>query len=99
MNLLAKLFFALGLALMIGALLPRPSQNANRPDHGSEDLDLAAHRPDQPDEALRFRRLQLEDERKQIPADGLLRAKEQMEAMRAEQARRALELGKPEGSK
>lgn len=61
------------------------------------DKDEDARRPDQPDEALRFRRLQLEDEYKRIPADGLLRAKEQMDAMRADQAQKALELGKTEG--
>jgi len=54
-------------------------------------------RPDQPDQALRFRRMQLEDERKQIPADGLLRAKAQMDAMREEQLQRAAAAGKPEG--
>lgn len=54
-------------------------------------------RPDHPDEAISFRNLQLEDEKKRIPADGLLKAKAQLEVMKSEQASRATEAGKPEG--
>src|SRR4051794_9641490 len=62
-----------------------------------EDRDEDAVRPDRPDEAVRFRNLQLQDEKKQIPADGLLKAKAQMDRMRAAQAERAIAAGKPQG--
>ena len=55
-----------------------------------EDGDKDAHRPDHPDEAMRFRRLQLQDEQEQVPANGLLRAKRQMDAMHAKQRERAV---------
>ncbi len=96
MNLLAKLFFALGLALLLAALLPRPTQNAVSPG-APEPAEREPNRPDHPDEALAFRLLQLQDERKNIPADGLLKAKAQLEVMEAVQAARAIQAGKPEG--
>src|SRR5438105_3224419 len=42
-------------------------------------------RADQPDQALRFRRMQLQDENGKIPADGLQKAREQIQAMKAAQ--------------
>lgn len=39
-------------------------------------------RSDQPDEALRFRNMQMRNEKGEIPIDGLLKAREQMEQMR-----------------
>jgi photosystem II stability/assembly factor-like uncharacterized protein len=43
---------------------------------------------DRPDEALKFRRLQLQDERGYIPLDGLLKASAHVEAMKAAQQKR-----------
>ena len=63
---------------------------------GPEDEDSDAG---QADEAFKFRRLQLQDENGKIPADGLVKAKAQMEAMRVAQVRRAELSGKPKGMK
>src|SRR5437588_6197526 len=43
---------------------------------------------DHPDEALKFRRLQLQDEHGYIPLDGLQKAKEHVERMKAAQQKR-----------
>src|SRR5262249_10366517 len=43
---------------------------------------------DHPDEALKFRNLQLQDERGHIPLDGLQKAKEHIEGMKAAQQKR-----------
>ncbi|HSB26857.1 MAG TPA: sialidase family protein, partial [Pyrinomonadaceae bacterium] len=54
-------------------------------------------RTDQPDEALRFRLMQLKDETGRIPPDGLLKAKAHVAEMRAEQLARAQRAGKKSG--
>ena len=51
----------------------------------------------QPDEAARFRRLQMQDEKGRIPLDGLEKARKQMSRMRAFQQKRAAAAGQPEG--
>ena len=51
-------------------------------------------RGDEPDEARRFRQLQLQDEFGRIPVDGMEKAKEQMAAMKSMQAQQARALGK-----
>ena len=55
----------------------------------SEGPDESEARGDQPDERARFRRLQLQDENGNIPADGLLKAKAHVDRMRATQKERA----------
>lgn len=55
---------------------------AQEPD-GDVELEGDADRADKPDEALRFRLMQLQDEHGEIPADGLKRASAQMALMRA----------------
>lgn len=62
-----------------------------------ESLDAKEARPDQPDEALRFRLLQMQDENRNIPADALLKAKAQVNVMTAVQAERARAAGKTKG--
>ncbi len=93
MKLLAKLFFALGAALLVAAMLLRPEKNilsGSKPvSSGQEKEEAREHRPDQPDEALKFRVLQLQDEKKEIPADGLLKGKAHLEVMKAALVSRA----------
>ncbi|MBI3240820.1 MAG: hypothetical protein HYZ49_00800 [Chloroflexi bacterium] len=55
-------------------------------------------KPDHPGEAVEFRNMQLQDENGFIPPDGLLAAKAQMDAMRAEQEVGAAEAGIAPGS-
>jgi hypothetical protein len=52
-------------------------EGENEPEGESEP------RPDQPDKALEFRKLQLQDENGLIPADGLVKAAQQIKAMQA----------------
>jgi hypothetical protein len=58
-----------------------------------EELTEKETRGDQPDEAARFRRLQLQDENGIIPADGLQNAVQQMSVMRVAQEQRAKVVG------
>ncbi len=54
-------------------------------------------RGDQPDEAVKFRNLQMQDENGEIPLDGLQKARQQMDVMRAAQQKKANAAGKPDG--
>ncbi|MEZ5426657.1 MAG: hypothetical protein R2747_10355 [Pyrinomonadaceae bacterium] len=54
-------------------------------------------RGDQPDEAAKFRRLQMLDEKGEIPIDGLLKARRQMDRMAAFQRAKAAAAGEKEG--
>jgi hypothetical protein len=54
-------------------------------------------RGDHPDEAVKFRNMQMQDENGEIPLDGLQKARQQMNVMRAEQQKRARAAGKPDG--
>ncbi len=56
-----------------------------------------APRADQPDEAARFRRMQMQDENGEIPIDGLQKARKQMDRMRLFQQKKAAAAGRPEG--
>ncbi len=49
------------------------------------------------DEAAEFRNLQLRDEKREVPLDGMEKAREQLKAMQAAQQKRSIEAGKPEG--
>ena len=51
------------------------------------------------EESIIFRNLQLKDENGEIPLDGMEKAREHLKAMQAEQQRRAMAAGKPEGLK
>jgi hypothetical protein len=64
---------------------------------GQEQERVESARGDHPDEAIRFRNLQLQDENGNIPADGLQRARQQMTVMRAAQEERARAAGKTKG--
>ncbi|MBK7708256.1 MAG: hypothetical protein IPJ30_21515 [Acidobacteria bacterium] len=54
-------------------------------------------RGDRPIEAQGFRNMQLQDDVGEIPADGLQKAREQVEVMRSLQQSKAVAAGKPEG--
>ena len=54
---------------------------------------------DRPDEAAKFRRLQLQDEHGNIPIDGFKKARQQIAVMKAARDARALAAGKPNGIK
>ncbi len=84
----------LGIALLLAAVLVKPGRPSPREQAHAGQEEGRQPRSDQPDEALRFRRLQMQDEKKSIPIDGLLKAKRQVELMRAAQARRAQAAGK-----
>ena len=62
-----------------------------------EGLEEDEAKGDRPDEALRFRRLQLQDEKGKIPVDGLQKAREQIAVMKAAQQRAAKAAGKVNG--
>src|SRR5262245_40338666 len=53
-----------------------------------EEAEEEGPRLDRPDEAARFRRLQMQDEKGLIPADGLEKARRQVELMKAAQLER-----------
>jgi len=63
---------------------PRPVQVADK-EEGDDEREL---RGDHPDEAARFRRLQMQDEKGVIPVDGLEKARRQVAQMKAAQKER-----------
>lgn len=63
----------------------------------TDEADPDARRADQPDEARRFRGLQMKDENGEIPIDGLQKARKQIDRMRGFQEEKAKAAGKPEG--
>ena len=69
----------------------------NAPEREREGRAEDEVRGDRPDEAAKFRSLQLQDEHGVIPADGLQKAREQMNVMRAAEQQRARAAGKPNG--
>jgi hypothetical protein len=78
--------------------LPAPPQRFNALAAAlGETHDQDEPKGDHPDEAIRFRNLQLQDENGNIPADGLQRARQQMAVMRAAQEERARAAGKTKG--
>ena len=96
MKLISKIFLLLGAALLIAAMLQRPKEkilSKADPVPTAEEEENEGHRPDLPDEALKFRLLQLQDENKYIPADGLLKGKAHLEIMKDELVRRAIARG------
>src|SRR5262245_60243842 len=82
-----KALFAIGITLLCLTALTRsvfhvaPASESWEFEREEED----ELRPDQPDEALKFRRLQLQDEKGVIPPDGLQKARLHVEAMRRAQ--------------
>ena len=69
-----------------------------KPGRERESLEEEKDRTDSPDEALKFRRMQLQDENGKIPLDGLLKAREHMAVMKAAQEKKAKALGKGPGT-
>jgi hypothetical protein len=75
---LNKLPFLLALGLLLGA-------GANRLELSTDE---SGERPDHAYEAMKFRQLQLQDEKGQIPADGYTTAKQHIALMKAAQQQR-----------
>lgn len=75
-----------------------PSQRSARGEdiEDDDDHDGGPH-GDHPGEAQHFRNLQLQDDDGKIPVDGLQKAREQVERMRARQQKKAVAAGKPGG--
>src|SRR3954447_23695076 len=65
---------------------------------GRESTEEKKARTDSSDEALKFRRMQLQDENGKIPIDGLLKAREHMAVMKAAQDKKAKALGQGAGT-
>ena len=65
---------------------------------GEADESGEAAEPDGPGEALAFRNLSLQDENGRIPAEGLIQAKAQLDAMMASEPRGAAGAGILSGS-
>ncbi len=82
-----------GLALLALATTERTKKSA-RAREAQEEGEAAA---DSPNEAARFRRLQLQDENGNIPIDGLQKAREQVALMKDAQEQKAKALGKVNG--
>lgn len=86
-----KLILLLGLVLLAGAGLVARRLGAVTPQ--TAQINQAERDDDEPgatnpDGALRFRRLQLQDEKGDIPADGLVKARQQVKLMKVAQQRR-----------
>ena len=94
-KLLSILAVTLGVGLLVAAVLQRPGEKIlfHESPLLSEEEEDEGHRPDQPDEALKFRILQLQNEKKEIPADGLLKGKAHLEVMKYALMRRAMARG------
>ena len=88
----ASLLGLTGLALLVFATVEQGGKTERAPEGFGKEA--AA---DSPDEARKFRRLQLQDENGHIPIDGLQKAREHVAAMRAEQDKRAKAAGKTNG--
>lgn len=90
---------------LISPLDLTPVSNDGRPDWLSaaspataNDLQKTPEAKDaNPDGAANFRRLQMQDEKGEIPIDGVQKARKQMERMRAALAKRASAAGQPNG--
>jgi hypothetical protein len=92
----------LGDFLLADALRPmvppkRIENGASDPYSEAEDDDHDQPAGGGPEEAAKFRNLQLQDDEGKIPIDGLQKARIQADRMRARQQKRANEAGKPEG--
>src|SRR3954447_9706125 len=81
-----------GFVLLVLATVPREGTTGSAPAERNET------RNDSPDEALKFRRMQLQDENGKIPIDGLLKAREHMAVMKAAQDKKAKALGQGAGT-
>jgi len=87
-----KLALLLGLSVVLAVavlLTPKLEQRLERAA-GDEDEERAERhaQPDHPDDALKFRRLQLQDERGVIPLDGIEKARQHVRLMKQAQLRR-----------
>jgi hypothetical protein len=80
---LAVLFFFAGVMQLCLEPASRQSGEARL-----EEEEERENRPDRPDEAVRFRRLQLQDERGYIPPDGLEKARRHVKLMKQAQQQR-----------
>ena len=87
---------AWSVAILLGASLVIGIGHLERPPVVRE-IDRDRPASDDPDEALKFRRLQLQDERGYIPPDGLQKAREHVEGMKAAQQKRLKTQLKTEG--
>ncbi len=100
MKFVAILLMLVGSLLGVSAIFHMPKSGTTAAiapfDDGVVDEDDDRHRPDQPDEAIRFRNLQLQDEMKQIPTDGLLKGKAHLELMKDALMQRAEKTGSME---
>ncbi len=92
MSIVSRIFVVFGFALLIAAAIPQSLRDAILPAPSPSE-EREANRPDNPDEALKFRNLQLRDENGKIPVDGLLKGKAQMEVMKEALQRRAAATG------
>lgn len=92
-----KLLLAFGVLLLFGLSAVLPGLDSVQSQSSS--LSVATRpwkepRPDHPGEALRFRRLQMQDEKGFIPPDGLEKARQQVALMKAAQQQRKKTQGK-----
>ncbi len=69
----------------------------NLPESELEERESEKARGDHPGEAVKFRNLQMQDDHGAIPLDGLFKARQQMDVMRAAQQKKAKAAGKPDG--
>lgn len=97
-------FLVLFLAFLVGAavaglrllldrreaaeLSAQGKRGAQRGEQDRDEREDDENRPDNPDGAFRFRRLQLQDEKGEIPPDGMVKANQHLALMKAEQQRR-----------